>query len=347
MQPNIIDVTFGGKDSLWLTGRLYQWDTGQIIRFGDQYPDGTEVQFGRRYNDGQTVNRIIESGCVPIPDACLQSPDNLICWVVVIGADYQTTIKRLQLEVKARNKPGDYIADEDEQTFREWVQQQVNSAVAATSESASAAAKSEEQSKLYAQAAGVSASAAAQSQQAAGNSAEDASASARAAASSAAQSEQSRQEAAAEADRALNNILNGVSTHNAEESAHPHLLEEISRVETIARGRNFGEVFDTKAEMEAWLSDPDNIATLGTGTNLYIRELNTPDYWWDGSTYCQLEVEHPDLSGYATKVQLSASLPLVLEQSEYDALIESGTLSADRIYYVVPDGTLGGADDAG
>ena len=82
--PQVIEITFGANDSIWLTGALYQWDTGQVLHFNDGFPDGTEVQFGRR-RDAQTINRMIEGGYVKIPDICLQSSENLIGWVVAVG----------------------------------------------------------------------------------------------------------------------------------------------------------------------------------------------------------------------------------------------------------------------
>lgn len=143
-----------------------------------------------------------------------------------------------------------------------------------------------------------------------------------------------------EADRALNNILNGVDTHNQNVESHPHLVSEVSRVESIAKGRNFAVVFDTEADMIGWLEVPDNVKTLEVGTNLYIKALDVPDYWWDGTTYQQLEVEHPDLSQYVTKTELSMSLPLPIEISDYEALVNSGAVQTGRIYYRVPDGEL-------
>lgn len=146
---NVIEITFANNDALWMTGALYQWDTGQALHFNDGFPDGTEVQFGRR-NDAQTVNRVIEGGYVQIPNELLQSPDNLIAWVVMVGEDHQTTVKRAQLDVKKRNKPADYVAPADEQTFRSWVQQQVNSAVETTKASEIAAAESAAQAEASA-----------------------------------------------------------------------------------------------------------------------------------------------------------------------------------------------------
>ena len=141
--------------------------------------------------------------------------------------------------------------------------------------------------------------------------------------------------AASEADRAAKNILNGVDNHNQDPASHPHLLSEVSRVESIARGRNFGVVFDTYDQMTSWLAVPEHLKTLEVGTNLYIRALNVPDYWWDGAQVQELEVEHPDLSQYVTKTQLSMELPAVVTQEEYDRLAAEGKLIPGRIYYVV------------
>lgn len=158
---------------------------------------------------------------------------------------------------------------------------------------------------------------------------------------SAENAEDSAETAANEAARATNNILNGVSTHNADSASHQDIRQGIREVENIAKGRNHAVVFDTFSAMTEWLKVASNVATLEIGTNLYIRELNVPDYWWDGTTYQELEVEHPDLTQYATKVELQANIPLVIEQSDYNALVENGTLQANRIYYVVMDGELG------
>lgn len=143
-----------------------------------------------------------------------------------------------------------------------------------------------------------------------------------------------------EADRASNNILNGVSTHNQDVTAHSSLIEDIRTVEAIARGRATGYVFDTYQDMIDWLAVTENVETLITGDNLYIRDTGVKDYWWDGLTIQELEAEAPDLTNYYTKIQTDAKLPIPIEQTAYDLLVSTGGLVAGKIYYVVPDGTL-------
>lgn len=82
-------------------------------------------------------------------------------------------------------------------------------------------------------------------------------------------------------------------------------IEEIKEIsehaETIARGRATGYVFDTLEDLEIWLEDETNVSNLILGDNFYIRALNTPDYWWDGSDKQQLEAEKPDLTNLVDK----------------------------------------------
>lgn len=66
----------------------------------------------------------------------------------------------------------------------------------------------------------------------------------------------------------------------------------------IAKGRATGYVFDTKEDMITWISQ--HITELIVGDNLYIRELDIPDYWWDGNKALQLETQKVDLTEYAT-----------------------------------------------
>ena len=45
---------------------------------------------------------------------------------------------------------------------------------------------------------------------------------------------------------------------------------------------------------------------LFVGDNLYIRELNIPDYWWDGSDVQQLETQKVDLTNYQSKEEMKS-----------------------------------------
>ena len=48
---------------------------------------------------------------------------------------------------------------------------------------------------------------------------------------------------------------------------------------TVARGKNRARVFLTTADMYAWISDPANIGQAQVGDNMYIVDVNVPDWW--------------------------------------------------------------------
>ena len=149
--------------------------------------------------------------------------------------------------------------------------------------------------------------------------------------------EDSADDAAEQAQIAQNNILNGVSTHNASPAAHDDIRDDARRIEAIARGRATAYVFDTYADMLAWLADPAHTEGLVRGDNLYIRDTGVKDYWWDGDAPQELEAEAPDLTDYYTRSQVDALLPIYLSESAYAALVAAGTTEAGRVYYPVPD----------
>lgn len=86
------------------------------------------------------------------------------------------------------------------------------------------------------------------------------------------------------------------------------ISDKADEAESIAKGRATGYVFDTKADMDAWLENPENVSNLVLGDNLYIRATDVPDYWWDGSAAQMLETQKVDLTGYLKKETSSGSL---------------------------------------
>lgn len=94
-------------------------------------------------------------------------------------------------------------------------------------------------------------------------------------------------------------VTPAIATHNASTDAHPDIRNHVDQVEAIARGKSRARVFDTVADLDTWLSNPDNVAQLQIGDNFYIKATDVPDYWWDGSEKQPLETEKVDLSGYA------------------------------------------------
>ena len=151
------------------------------------------------------------------------------------------------------------------------------------------------------------------------------------------EAEESATKAEEEANRALNNILNGVSTHNQDVTAHSSLIEDLRTVEAIARGRATAHVFDTYQDMLDWLDIPDNVEKLVVGDNLYIRDTGVKDYWWDGDTYQELEAESPDLTNYYTKMQVDSKMPILITRADYDVLVANGTVQADRTYDIIEE----------
>lgn len=78
------------------------------------------------------------------------------------------------------------------------------------------------------------------------------------------------------------------------------LNEEIAKVTAIAQGKSQARVFDTKADLDAWLLIPENVAILQVGDDFLIKEEDSPDYWWDGSTIVPYESKMPDITNMVT-----------------------------------------------
>ena len=92
-------------------------------------------------------------------------------------------------------------------------------------------------------------------------------------------------------DKKIMKTLNGYTVYD--EDAH-------RRIDSLA-GSAPGLVFDTVADMEAYVAE--HSAELKVGQNLYIREVDVPDYWWDGTAVQELETK-VDLSGYAKQAEV-------------------------------------------
>lgn len=99
---------------------------------------------------------------------------------------------------------------------------------------------------------------------------------------------------------------------------------ELTAVEAIAKGRATGYVFDTKADMDAWLANSENTESLVLGDNFYIIDTDVPDYWWDGSSAQQLETQKVDLTEYAKTEDVANLQEQVDENADEIAEIESG-----------------------
>ena len=70
---------------------------------------------------------------------------------------------------------------------------------------------------------------------------------------------------------------------------------QLSSLESRLNGASGALVFDTQDDMNTYLQNSTNTSSLTVGQNLYIRQLNVPDYWWDGTQACELETQKVDL----------------------------------------------------
>lgn len=97
--------------------------------------------------------------------------------------------------------------------------------------------------------------------------------------------------------------LNAGSTRPVENQAITRAFlsvkAEADTAVAIAKGKNQAHVFDTTADMEAWLSDSANVGQCGIGDNLYIKEVNVPD-WWISEVLTEADAE----TGFYYKVAI-------------------------------------------
>ena len=90
--------------------------------------------------------------------------------------------------------------------------------------------------------------------------------------------------------------------HQLTKLALKGLLELAKRALAVAMGKNQAKVFDTVADLDAWLTVPANLNTLSVGDHFYIKEVDVPDYWWDGVQKQKLETQKVDLAPYDQKI---------------------------------------------
>ena len=113
------------------------------------------------------------------------------------------------------------------------------------------------------------------------------------------------------------------------------------RAEVIAKGRTTAYIYDTVEDLDNALTDEEFVANLIIGDNFYIRALDTPDYWWDGTTKQQLEVEKSDLTGFVKDVQINGS-SIATDGIANIPIIKIHPPFAINDYFFVSSGSLNG-----
>lgn len=91
-----------------------------------------------------------------------------------------------------------------------------------------------------------------------------------------------------------------------------------AEVNALTSGGTSALVFDTQDDLDTWMADSANVATLKVGQNIYIKAIDTPDYWWDGTQLQILETQTVDLTGYVTSDQLNTVLAGYVETTDVE-----------------------------
>lgn len=103
------------------TPAVYQWDKGQII-YIENALEYSEACFDNGLIE-KPLTKIIENNQFEIPDILLTYSENIKCYVQIITSDSQTTTIEIEIPVIARAKNDEYIYPDDEQTFREQMEE--------------------------------------------------------------------------------------------------------------------------------------------------------------------------------------------------------------------------------
>ena len=119
-------------------------------------------------------------------------------------------------------------------------------------------------------------------------------------------------------DKKIMKTLNGYTVYD--EDAH-------RRIDSLA-GSAPGLVFDTVADMEAYVAE--HSAELKVGQNLYIREADVPDYWWDGTAVQELEVK-VDLSGYAKQTEVDKLSEAIADKAESSSVPNAASVDGNTL----------------
>lgn len=114
------------------------------------------------------------------------------------------------------------------------------------------------------------------------------------------------------------------------------LNNKVDVATNISKGRNQAHVFNTTAEMEAWIADSANKGQWHVGDNIYIVQTDVPD-WWVAEVLEEADAE----TGYYYKIaQLETQkVDLTTIQDELDTKV-TNSFTANRVIYAGADGKL-------
>ena len=96
-----------------------------------------------------------------------------------------------------------------------------------------------------------------------------------------------------------------IDAHNNSTLSHDDLRALLNDMLNLLLGMEFGKAFDDVVDMNAWIASPEGKERLRVGFNLFIRNPDVPDYWWDG-TQAIVNPIKLNLDGYATLDDIEA-----------------------------------------
>ena len=111
------------KKDRYTVGALYQWDKDQVLQiYGLSLPSVPEIHFTNDTMDRAIVRQVTMDVTgiisVNVPNSLLQKPYTIKVYVCVYEDDRFNTLYKIEIPVKARNKPSDYtIEDSDGEIY--------------------------------------------------------------------------------------------------------------------------------------------------------------------------------------------------------------------------------------
>ena len=134
----------------------------------------------------------------------------------------------------------------------------------------------------------------------------------------------------------------GSSRTANEKAAEAHAAAEAAQstadtATNIAKGRNQAHVFKTTAGMQAWISDSANKGLWSKGDNIYIVELDVPD-WWVAEVLEEADAE----TGYYYKIaQLETQkVDLTTIQDELDTKVTNSFTNKNAVLFTDANGRV-------
>lgn len=122
MNENIINVSLTDAAA---SRAVYQYNSGQILRFEETIEDNTEIHFCNIKSEEAIVRRIVDNQ-VAIPTELIAEGLTITAYVHKVTADAETTIFEFDIQIKTRVMQDIEISEEDAKTYKQYIEEAVN-----------------------------------------------------------------------------------------------------------------------------------------------------------------------------------------------------------------------------